>query len=81
MLQEFRENNKLKFLKFIKQKDQNAKIVKSQDDFCIVEFGASEKHLPSILRHFKTGLEEFMIESWSLSQTNLKDVFKKVVLS
>lgn len=63
----------------MKQKDAQCKIVKAQDDFCVLEFSEPEYQIPSILRHFKDGLGSFLVESWSLTQTNLKDVFKKVV--
>ena len=81
MIQEIQHSIQNRFLEFMKEQDPKAKIVKSQDDFCVVEFGKSDKNIPAILRHFKIGLSKFLIESWSLSQTNLKDVFKRVVLN
>jgi hypothetical protein len=81
VVDEIRRNSQNRFLEFMRKEDKSCRIVKAQDDFCILEFGEPETRLPAILRHFKKGLGTFMIESWSLSQTNLKDVFKKVVLN
>lgn len=81
ILNEVRKSTQNRFLAFMKEEDPSARIVKSQEDVCVLEFTKSEKKIPAILRHFKRGLNKFLIESWSLSQTNLKDVFKKVVVA
>lgn len=60
-------------------KDPNCKLISSQENFTVIELGEDDRRVPETIRHFKGGFEEFRIESWSLTQTSMKDVFKKVL--